>query len=198
MVGVMPLMTIMLAHIFTHEKLTSLEVLGFIVGFIGIIILFLPDDFSLSLISDWKSQLLIVAAAFCYAVTTVGAKRAPETHSAVGGAMMLIWAAIAGVIAAIISGLPDSPPAMMGHLMAWGLGIGSTGIATILYLYVIQKTGPGMMARINYFVPVASVILGVGLLGEEFKWRMVISFGVIVLGVIISRMGKRGKAQARD
>ena len=196
MVGVMPLMTVVLAHFFTDETLNLQKFLGFVIGFIGIIILFLPDDFSLSLVSDWKSQALIVAAAFLYAVTTVGAKRAPETPSSVGGAMMLIWAAIVGVIAAFFTGVPTQAPQMMGHLMAWGLGLGSTGLATIMYLYVIQQTGPGMMARINYFVPVASVILGVGLIGEEFKWRMVLSFAIIVLGVMISRIGARKAANA--
>ena len=81
-------------------------------------------------------------------------------------------------------------PPMIGIWMAIGLGVGSTAIATILYLYVIQETGPSTMAKINYFVPLASVIFGVWLLGEDFTWRMIISFAVIVLGVMISRRGE--------
>jgi len=73
--------------------------------------------------------------------------------------------------------------------MAIGLGVGSTALATILYLYVIQKTGPSVMAKINYFVPLASVIFGVGFLGEVFSWRMVIAFAVIAVGVMVSRIG---------
>lgn len=79
---------------------------------------------------------------------------------------------------------------MMGVWMAIGLGIGSTALATILYLYVIQETGPSVMAKINYFVPLASVIFGVGLLGEAFSWRMVVSFVIIVIGVMVSRIGE--------
>ena len=190
-VGAMPIMTILLAHFFANEPLTPMKMLGFFVGFLGIVILFLPDDFSLALIGDWKSQLLIVGGAVCYAFTTVFAKRAPKTPSAIGASMMLIWAAVIGVIAALVSGIPEQSPAPIGHLMAWGLGIGSTGIATVLYLWVIEKTGPTMLAKINYFTPVVSVIFGIGLLNEAFTWRIVISFIIIVLGILIARMKTR-------
>ena len=188
-VGVMPLMTIVLAHFFTNERLNFQKLLGFIIGFLGIVVLFLPDNLSLELVSDWQSQLLIVLGAFCYAVTTVIAKRAPDTPSSVGAAMMLICSVPVAIIAAIWSGLPTEVPAMMGIWMAIGLGIGSTALATILYLYVIQETGPSAIAKINYFVPLASVIFGIGLLGEEFSWRMVASFVIIVLGVMVARIG---------
>lgn len=189
MVGIMPLLTIVLAHYFTDERLNFQKLLGFIIGFLGIVVLFLPDNLNLELVSNWKAQMLIVIAAFCYAVTTVIAKRAPETSSSVGAAMMLICAAPIALIAGLWSGIPTEFPAMMGIWMAIGLGIGSTALATILYLYVIQQTGPSVMAKINYFVPLASVVFGVGLLGEAFSWRMVIAFAVIVLGVMVSRLG---------
>ena len=186
-VGAMPIMTIILAHFFASERLTPMKMLGFFIGFLGIVILFLPDDLSLSIIGDWKAQMLCIGGAICYAFTTVFAKRVPPTPSAIGGAMMLICAAIIGVIAAFITGLPSESPAMMGHLMALGLGVGSTGIATVLYLWVIEKSGPTMIAKINYFTPVASVILGVWLLNEPVTWRVVLSFAIIILGILIAR-----------
>lgn len=193
-VGAMPLMTVFLAHFFAGEHLTKQKLLGFAIGFLGIVVLFLPDDLGLSLISDWKAQLLIIGGAFCYAFTTVFAKRAPKTPASLGAAMMLICAAIVGVSAAVISGVPDSPPPAIGLLMAIGLGIGSTALATILYLYVIEKTGPTMLARINYFTPLASVFFGVLLLSEPLSWRIALSFAVIVLGVMISRRGPKRPA----
>lgn len=196
MVGIMPLMTIVLAHFFTDEKLNAQKLIGFVIGFLGIVILFLPDDFSLSLVSDWKAQSLIVGAAFCYAITTVGAKRAPETPSSVGAAMMLICAATMGVIAAFFSGIPAPWPEPMGVYMTVGLGLGSTAIATILYLYVIAQSGPSIMARINYFVPITSVFFGVWLLDEAFSWRIVASFTIIATGVAISRMQTRKTLKA--
>jgi len=195
-VGAMPIMTIIMAHFFASEPLTLRKFTGFVIGFFGIIILFLPDDFSLALIEDWKAQLTIVGAAFFYAFTTVAAKRAPETSALVGSVIMLIGAAITSTIMAVWSGIPETLPAAMGCYMVVGLGIGSTGIGIVLYLWVVQKSGPSALAKINYFPPVVSVIAGVWLLGEEFQYRAVIALAIILLGVFIARP-KRQPRQAK-
>lgn len=201
LIGAMPIITIILAHFFTEERLTVRKLIGFLVGFMGIIVLFLPDDFSLDLVADWKSQLLILGGAACYAITTVGAKRAPKTSSTVGACMMLVAATASAFIGALLySGVSEAiPPAgewFPLFVTVFILGVGSTAFATILYLYVIEKTGPSVIAKVNYFVPVASVALGVQFLNEPFKLQMVIAFAVIILGIIISREKKSSIANA--
>lgn len=189
-IAAMPLFTIVLAHAFADEKLTPVKSVGFIIGFIGVIILFLPDRGALGLTEDWRSQLLILAGAFCYAVTTVAAKRAPETPSAIGAAIMMIVAALVTVIAALIFDTNGFTPSTMGWVSIIALGLGSTGVATILYLYFINEAGPSAMARLNYVVPLASVLLGVWFLQEPLTWKVPIAFLVIFAGVVISRIGQ--------
>ena len=186
-VGSMPLMTIILAHFFAQEYLTPQKLLGFVIGFIGIIILFLPEDFSFSLVADWRAQVLIVISAFLYAVTTIIAKHTPKTPSSTGAAMMLICAAIIATIYGVFVGLPTELPPAIGFWMMIGLAIGSTAIATIMYLYVVEEKGPSTMAKLNYFVPLTSVFFGCLFLKEEFSWQIFISFTIIVIGVMISQ-----------
>ena len=193
LIGAMPLITIILAHFATSEKMTRMKFFGFLIGFSGLIILFIPRDFSLSLISDWKAQSLILLAAFFYAITTVVAKRAPDTNSSLGAAMMLICAAIASTIWALIEGIPATPPEPIAYWMILGLAIGSTGFATILYLNMIDVKGPTIMASINYFVPVASVVFGIWFLGETLTLQKLIAFFVIIAGVATSRIKPKKK-----
>lgn len=191
LVGTMPLITIILAHFFTNEKLTLMKLVGFLMGFIGIIILFLPKDLSLSLVADWHAQLLILMGSACYAITTIVASRKPETPSPVGAAMMLMIGAVLSTLwASAVSGPPPKPD-MVALFCVIGLGVGSTAIATITYLWVIDVAGPSVMARINYFVPVCSVILGVIFLEEILDWRIFVALFVIILGVIVSKMDRR-------
>ena len=187
LVGVMPLITIVLAHFLTSEKLSWRKVLGFAIGLIGTIILFLPDDFSFSLIKDWKAQCLVLGGAFCYAVTTVGAKLAPETPALQGAAMMTLSAAITAIFFALLNGRPPVAVPLIGWLMIAGLAIGSTGIATIIYLQIIDSNGPTTLARINYFPPFASVLAGIWFLGEPFTARIGVAFATIMLGVWIAK-----------
>jgi len=168
LIGAMPLITIILAHFATSEKMTRMKFFGFLIGFSGLIILFIPRDFSLSLISDWKAQSLILLAAFFYAITTV-----------------VIWA--------LIEGIPATPPEPIAYWMILGLAIGSTGFATILYLNMIDVKGPTIMASINYFVPVASVVFGIWFLGETLTLQKLIAFFVIIAGVATSRIKPKKK-----
>ena len=191
LVGAMPLMTIILAHFFTQERMTLMKLIGFVIGFTGLIVLFLPQDFSLSLVSDWKAQSLALLAAFFYSLTTIIAKRAPETDSNIGASMLLICSGLTATIWALFEGVPQTPPEPIAYLMIFLLAIGSTGIATILYLYMIDVKGPTVLAAINYFVPVASVIFGIWLLGEELTLQKLIAFFVIIIGVVISRIGAK-------
>ncbi len=192
MVGTMPLMTIVLAHFFANEKLSLTKIIGFIFGFIGIVILFLPSDLSIQLTENWFSQLIIVIAAFCYAVTTIIAKRAPDTPATIGACMMLICAAIACLfIALLTTGFPKSIPPLPGIFTAFGLGIGSTAFASILLLYIIDQTGPSTVAKINYFVPLASVIFGVIVLNEILNIKIFIAFIIILIGMLISQINEK-------
>lgn len=188
-VGAMPLITIILAHFFTDEKLTAWKLLGFVMGFGGIIILFLPTELSLTLVKDWQAQLLILMGATCYALTTVIASRAPETPSPVAATMMLFMGALISVVWAYTHSGPPTVPNATALFCIIALGLGSTGAATVIYLWVIDMAGPSAIARINYFVPVCSVILGVWLLNEPLDWRIFVSLAVIILGVIISKLG---------
>ena len=188
LVGTMPLITIVLAHFFTSEKLTAMKLVGFLMGFAGIVVLFLPKDLSFSLVSDWQAQLLILLASACYAITTIIASRAPDTPSPVGAAMMLIMGAGLSTAWAAATAGPPPMPDMTAMLCVIGLGLGSTAIATVTYLWVIDVSGPSVMARINYFVPVCSVILGVIILKEALDWRIFVALFVILLGVIVSKM----------
>ena len=187
-IGSMPLITVVLAHFFTEEKLTIWKSLGFLLGFIGIVILFLPKELSFALVSDWAAQLLVLGGAISYAVTTVAAARAPETPSAVAAAMMLIWASVLSPLWAFSTAGPPPMPNAVALSCLIALGVGSTAIATIVYLFAIDRAGPSFIAKINYFVPVTSVVLGVLILREALDWRIFASLGMIVIGLMIARI----------
>ena len=196
--GTMPLIVIILAHFFTSEKLTAWKFIGFATGFVGIVVLFLPKDLSFALVADWKAQSLILLAAFFYASTAIIASRAPATPSPVAAAMMLTIGAVMSTIwAASVSGPPPMPE-MTALFCAIGLGLGSTGVATMTYLWLIDEVGPSVVARINYFVPVCSVFLGVTLMKEILDWRIFVAFFVILIGVIVSRLGSQAPKQVKS
>lgn len=187
LVGTMPLITIVLAHFFVGERLNLRKASGFLLGFTGTVILFLPDDLSLSLVTDWRAQGLLIGGALLYAITTILAKLAPETPSSLGAAMMLTGASVMSLSLALIEGIPQTPQPPLSLALLVILGVGSTGLGNILYLYIIRKAGPTALAKINYFPPVLAVAVGIGVMGEPFSWKLILGFGIILTGLFIAR-----------
>ncbi|NNC37304.1 MAG: DMT family transporter [Acidimicrobiales bacterium] len=185
--GFMPLITIVLAHfLVAGERLSFRKFIGFLLGFVGIVILFMPDIDNLELVNNWRSQALIIIAAGCYASATIIAKRAPYIKPSVGAAMMAIAGAILSFIFALFSGIPDTVPPASAILAIFGLAVGSTGIANILFLRLIQETGPSFVARINYLVPICALVAGMIFLSEPFQWRSVIALIVVIAGLVVA------------
>jgi len=192
LIGFMPLITIVLAHFFVQgEQLSLRKSIGFFIGFLGIVLLFLPENLSLDLITHWRSQALILVAAVCYAVLTICAKRAPETPASVGASMMLICAASLSLILAMASGLPTTMPPSSAIFAVIALALGPTGFISILYLRLVQVAGPSLIATINNIVPACSLIAGMIFLNEPFSWRAFMAMFIIAVGLLIARRRKR-------
>ncbi len=192
LVGVMPLMTIVLAHFFVQgEHLTARKTLGFFIGFSGIIYLFLPVPFRWEMVQNWQSQGLILLTALCYASMTIIAKRAPEIASSLGAAMMVFSAAVFSVIYVLFhswaTGFPQTMPPRSAVLALLALSFGATAVAQILYLRLIQISGPSFVSKLAYLVPVASIIAGIVFLDEVFSWRLVGAMLVIFTGLLIAK-----------
>ncbi len=190
LVGFMPLATIVLAHFFVKgEPLSWRKALGFIIGFAGIVILFLPNEFAFGIIENWRSQSLVLIGAILYALTAIVAKRAPEVSASVGATMMVISSAIWGIIWVMFTGLPETMPPASAIWAVLGIAVGSTAFAQILYLHLVRTSGPTFIAKLNYLVPICALAAGVIFLDEEFGLRTIIAMLVIFTGLFIARSG---------
>jgi len=186
--GVTPLFIIILAHFFVKsERLTLRKFIGFAIGFIGVAYLFLPEKLSLELVSNWRAQGFILLVALSYAIGSIIAKRTPDTTASIGAAIMLITAAITAIALALLTGLPQGGFSNGVLLALFALSIFSTGLSDILYLKVIQISGPSMIGKINYLVPVFALIFGIIFLGENFSPRSVAAMMTIITGLLIAR-----------
>ena len=191
LVGFMPLATIVLAHFFVKdERLSWRKAFGFLVGFAGVVILFLPENFALGLIENWRSQSLILIGAVLYALTAIIAKRAPEIKASIGATMMVISAAVWGIIWVMFTGLPETMPPNSAIWAVFGIALGSTAFAQILYLHLVKTSGPTFIAKLNYLVPICALAAGVVFLGEDFGLRTIAAMAVIFAGLFIARSGK--------
>jgi len=195
LMGVMPLMTLLLAHFFVPgERMTPRMVGGFAVGFVGLVVLFGPEAL-LELggeASDLLSQLAIAAAAICYAINTIIARRFATLDPLVSATTVMWITSAIMVPAALWVERPWDPAASVESIasVVW-LGLFATALATILYFRVIQTAGPTFLSLINYVIPVVALAAGALVLGEALVWTVLIGMALILAGLAISQLGSR-------
>ena len=199
LMAVMPLTTIVLAHFFVaDERLSANRVVGFILGFVGILILFGPTALANFDADTGRliAMLAILGGAVSYAINTIIAKRLPnESFVALSAAVMTIASIIMLPAIFLIDQNWEFSFQSVEFLSLILLGIFPTALATVIYFAVIARVGPSFLSQINYLIPVWAVIIGILFLNESININSIIALGVILLGIAIAQ--KKGLSFAR-
>ncbi|MEP1768538.1 MAG: DMT family transporter [Sulfitobacter sp.] len=185
------LIVLPLAHFtLADERMTRRKTLGFIIGFIGVVVLIGAQAFETTgAPRETAGRISCVMAAACYASTSVMLRRLPQAHPiGLATAFVIISAIIIVPIAWVLEGPPPMPSANMLMILAF-LGLIPTAGANFLRVIVVRSAGPVFMSLVNYQVPVWSVILGGMILGEAFPKSLFLAMALILIGVGLSQFG---------
>jgi drug/metabolite transporter (DMT)-like permease len=181
LMAIMPLTTVLLAHFFVAgERMTRNRVAGFVLGFIGIVVLMGPA----ALAGLGGSAIEVLAQLSVLAVW-------------VASAAIIAVAAVVSVPVALVVDQPWrlAPGAQTIWILLW-IGIGPTAIATLVHLKLIGSAGPTFMSLINYCIPVVATFFGVLLLGEHPGANAYAGLVLILAGIALSQL-RRGAAVAK-
>jgi drug/metabolite transporter (DMT)-like permease len=191
--AVVPLLVLPLAHfLVAGDLMNRRKVLGFLIGFMGVVILIGPRNF-IDTSSDPLeplARLACVGAACCYAIGSIITRRCPPVGLLSYSAAGLLVGTIGMVPVALyfegVPTIPDIQPAL-GILY---LGLFPTALATIMLVNVINKAGPSFMSLVNYQVPIWAITFGVVFLGEKLPPSFLGALALILIGLGVSQLKK--------
>ena len=183
----MPIWTVVLAYFFANEPLGPRKIIGFVLGFIGVMILMGPEVIKGAASSGLLAQAAVLVATICYATYAVLTRRAPAIRPRVFAAGTLLCAAIIATPVLFFTELKIEQWSLLGIANVVGLGLGPTGLAGILLIILIQRVGAGFMGLANYITPVWAVILGAIVFGERLEVSVFVALAIILTGVAISQ-----------
>jgi drug/metabolite transporter (DMT)-like permease len=189
-ISIMPLATLVLAHFFVRgEQLTWRRASGFALGFAGVVLLF--DPAALAEIGGSREtvyQLAVLLGALCYGANSVAARLLVVSDFLVAATGTLLVATIVAIPVALLVDTPWRLVPSWGSVASilW-IGVGPTGIATILYYRLISSAGPTFMSYVNYLSPAVAVLLGVALLGEDLGVNAYAGLALILAGLALSQ-----------
>ncbi len=195
--AIMPLVTMILAHyLIPNESFNRFKLFGFILGITGVTLLLGPVFTGEPL--EMLSAIAIFIAACSYALNSVLVRRLPPFNPMVAGSGVLfaaslcllpLWLAQQHFVFSEISS--ESLWAVI-----W-LGIGPTGIATIILFAVIERAGPTFLSTINYMIPVVAFLAGVWILSEPLSFSSVVALAIILSGIALTRFRASHNARAQ-
>lgn len=192
--AVVPLLVLPLAHFLVKgDQMTRKKLIGFIIGFIGVIILVGPEKLINSTGDPLEpiARLACIIAACCYAIGSIITRLCPPVGLISYSAAGLLVGTIGLVPTALyFEGLPEmaSTQAILGVVY---LGMFPTALATLMLVYVINKAGPSFMSLVNYQVPIWAIILGVVFLNETLPTSFIWALGLILIGLLVSQWRRR-------
>jgi drug/metabolite transporter (DMT)-like permease len=199
LMATIPLIVIVMAHfLLPGERLTAQRLCGFILGFIGIVVLMGPDKlFDLRVHGrELVGELAVVAGCVLYGLNSITAKRIslPGTV-AVSAGVLLAGAALATAAAALQSPFTLHQAPLVALLALFGLGLLPTGIATVLWFKAVERTSPTFTATSNYLVPIYALVFGALTLGEHIGWNVLLALLLVLAGIFVTRRKPRATPQ---
>ncbi len=195
LMGIVPLIVVSMAHFFVPgERMTPGKGFGFIIGFLGVIVLIGPSallDISgsgMALIA----QLAILLATLCYAAHTIVARLMPKQNTYQTTFGVLLSAALFSLPMAFVlspHGLADASAFSVG--MSVLLGIFPTALAGLVMFWLIRKGGPSFISLSNYLIPAFALAMGVLFMNESLSWSLLAGFSLILFGIWVSSLRRR-------
>lgn len=198
LMAVMPLSSLVLAHIFTRdERLTPAKLAGVSVGFVGIVVLVGPGVLA-GLGLEVVAQIAVAGAAVCYAISNVytRVRGVVALPAAVTSAGVLLCAAVLSVPLSLFIDRPwDLAPTTDSLVALFVLALVCTSLAYLILFHLITTTSASFVAFINYLVPVFGVAWGVLFLREAVQAGALAGLALILAGIAVSRLQPRRHGQ---
>lgn len=190
--AVMPLMTVLLAHVVTQdEKMNRYKLVGVLCGLVGVIVLIGWDRVG-QLGDDLVRQYAIAAGALCYSVNAIVTKKLTAIPRLSMIFALLLSASLMLLPFALFIEQPwDASPNTNSLMALVALAIGPTAIATLMILVIIDRRGASFLSQINFLVPLSGILLANVFLDEILPARAWLALFIIMMGIALSRLGNR-------
>jgi drug/metabolite transporter (DMT)-like permease len=195
MLAATPVVIALLAAVLGQDRVSGLHWVGAVLSMLGI---YIVVGRGVSVGGDeLTGDLMMFAAVCCWAVYTLVARRLMTRHSPVG---------VTGISMAVGTAL--YVPVMWANLRAvsWGaLSIATVGaivysalfalcIAYTIWYAAVRQIGSARTSAYSNFVPLVAMVTAIVFLGEPLSASKIVGAGAVLVGVALTRVGRRQMA----
>ena len=188
--GTSPLFALIIAILLFRQNTTFLQVVGISAGFIGLLIFIGLDEIRIV----FFPVTLCLIGALCYAYSNnILFKLNHISSSALASATML-----SGFIFSIPLFLSEPQSfsfnlSIQTYFAILFLGLVSTGISFIAYVFLLQRSSPVQASSIIFLVPITGIFWGAIFLNENIDQKVILGSICILIGIGLTNIFKPKK-----
>jgi len=187
-----PLFTLVLGVTFFKMKVPWSKAVGVILGLSGAAILILNNS-GVQAGGHYFFAFLCIMATVCYAINANSLnKYLREMHPAAIGAASFMITGGFFVVGLFLSGgwqvVWQNPKGLEALSYVGYLAIMGTAVGSIMYFWLLQRTGPIFATSVTYLLPVSALAIG-AIDGEAIGLFDLVGTGVILTGLYLARKG---------
>ena len=190
-----PIFVIVIGVIFLHQRPSWIEYLGIIVSFAGAAIVILAAGHGKDGSNNFLGDILAVASTLCYAFYLVILEKPSQTYKPI---TMLRWVFLFSAIPAafLIPGMQHEPILHTAKFAPWIEIVFILVCVTFLAYFLVEpaekRIGSELVSLYQYLLPVFATISALFMLpGTHLKWIQVVAMVIIIVGMVLTNIGKR-------
>jgi drug/metabolite transporter (DMT)-like permease len=189
-----PIFTILLGTIFYNSKFTRVQLVGVILGTVGIISLMIAGK-SISMTGGWIHILAVVVATFLYATSLTTIKFQLQSFTSfeittLAFTIVFLPALAANYLTGTFATTISHPEASTSLMYIGILSVIGTAIAVILFNILLSKSSALFASSVTYIIPIVAVSIGLAF-GENIHLGQVFSMILILGGVFVANYGQK-------
>ncbi|MFD2611310.1 DMT family transporter [Paenibacillus gansuensis] len=183
-----PIWTLVTGVVLFGNPFRRTQGVGLAIATVGLLILLRVNPVSIISV-DPVGFFAMVTATLCYGLSAQLSKRyltGLSMYQTTFGTLLcgVVGSGIAAFTLEDVSFAPLASPEVWGLL--FGLGALGSGVAYVLFYFMIQRGSPEFATNVTYLVPVTAILWGASLLGEELHWSLLAGLAFILGGVYIA------------
>ncbi|MFD2519712.1 DMT family transporter [Emticicia soli] len=181
-----PLFVLIVGAIFFQQIIRRWQAIGLIMGFVGSIVLILSaSKDGLSFNNPYALLVILSALMYGFNVNITG-----KFLSTINPVLLTAWTLFGvGIMAGVVLFSTDflskiNQATLYPLLLIIFLGVVNSGIATIIFNYILQIASPVFASSVTYLIPVVATMMGF-LDGEPISLLHYFGMSIILVGVYL-------------
>jgi len=183
-----PFFVAMFAYFLLREKqLSAAKIIGLIIGFTGIIVLFSDDPLEATGSSAFVGGAAVLLTSVLIGFAQVYSRKHFKGRDLLGFNMYVLFVAGFETLPfCFVGGAPRFSLTMELVLSILYLGIMATAIPFVLYFELFQRVNIVVLSMVSYVIPVVAVVSGIVWLGERMTTTDIAGSCLVLFGVLLA------------